>query len=1057
MNITNLAIKKSLTIFVLIFLIIFVGFMSYVSMPRESAPDIEIPYIIVKTIYFGVSPSDMETLITNPLEKKLKKLKNVEEIMSTSGDSFSSISIEFKTDVDIEDALRRVKEKVDEAKPDLPADAEDPEVIEINLSEIPIMIINVSGEYGLVKLKEVAELLKDRIETVKGVLDVILSGGLEREIQVIVDKEKLKKYGLSLNQISSVVSAENINIPGGNIDIGNAKYLIRIPGEFEEINEINNIIVDAPDGKPIYIRDIATVKDAFKEKETYSRLNNKESVSLSVQKRSGQNIIHIAQKVKKILQEEKNAMPTTTEISIIADQSDDISGLVDELENSIILGLLLVVLVLYMFMGKRNAFFVGVAIPLSMLVTFSVLHLMNITLNMVLLFGLILSLGMLVDNAIVIVENIYRFVEEGMDKVEAAKKATAEVAWPVIASTATTIAVFVPLLYIPGIPGKFMKFLPISVITTISASLFVAMIINPVICANYMSGKKERIKNKKTDKGRYERFQKSYKAVLEWSLNNRRKVLLSSISIFFATIFLFKVTNPGFEFFPDITPSQIYMRITTSADSNVDYTNSTVRDIENKILSHKNISKIITTIGSNQGNIFSAGNTQSNIGMIIVEFKEGKERIENPYDTIAWIRKQIKSIPGAEIEIEKEAMGPPSGSPIGIKIAGKNYKKLSEYSIQIKKIMEKVGGIVDIKDDYIKGKPEIIIKINKEKAALLEVNTSLIASTIRTAIYGSKISVYREEDEEYDITLMLPKNKKDGIKILEELYIAGPEGVQIPLIELAEIYTSIGMGSIQHLDSERVITVTASPEEGYLADERLKTLAQELNTFEVASGYKFSFVGESKHKDIMSNYLKKAFIIALFLIAIILVTQFNSLLLPIIIMCSVFLSIIGVLLGLIIFHRPFGIVMTGIGTISLAGVIVNNAIVLIEYIQQLRESGKDKMTAVIEAGVIRLRPVILTAVTTILGLVPMTFGINFNFKNFYNNLMSINPISNLFESIELGSQSTEFWGSMGSSVTIGLAVGTILTLIVVPVLYISLDNLKEKILLRNSVQKRRYK
>jgi multidrug efflux pump len=1045
MYITDLSIKNSLTIFVLIFILIFVGFLSYTAMPREAAPDIQIPYIIVNTLYLGVSPSDVETLITNPIEKKLKKLKNVKQITSTSGDSFSSIIVEFEASEDIDEALRKVKEKVDEAKKDLPNDTEDPEILEINLSEIPIMVVNISGDFGLVRLKNIAENIKDQLETIKGILDITISGGLEREIKVLVDKNSLKKHELSLNQISQAINYENVNIPGGNIDIGSSKYLIRIPGEFKNPQEIENIVIDTPGDKPIYIRDVAKVIDHFKERESYSRLNNKESVSLSIQKRSGENVIAIANKVKSVLEQNKKKLPQTIEIAIIADQSKEISQMVDELENSIVLGLILVIAVLFLIMGKRNAFFVGIAIPLSLLVSFIFLNTQGFTLNMVLLFSLILSLGMLVDNAIVIVENIYRFLEEGYSKIEAAKKATHEVSWPVISSTATTIAVFFPIMFMPGIPGKFMRFLPIGVITTITASLFVALIINPVICAHLM--KKPKKKNKKDiENSKFSKIQNRYKNILIWSLNNRKRVIISSLAAFFLSIFLFLVTSPGVEFFPEVTPDQIYIDMKAPEENNVDGTNEIASSIEAFLFTNKNIERIITTVGKAGGTAFAEGATKSSEGRIIVEFKDKENRIENPNKTITWIRKKLKDIPGADIKINKEDMGPPTGSPIGVKVSGPNYLVLVEQAKKIKNVMENMPGIVDIKDDYVSGRPEIVIDIDREKAAILGLNTMMIASTIRTAIQGNQVSVFREDNDEYDITLMFPKSKKRGIKILEELFIAGPEGVQIPLLEVAKISTKAGMGSIQHLDSDRVITISAQPQEGFLANDRMKALDKKLKTIKFESGYSVSFVGESEMQDTMARFLKKSFFIALFLIALILVTQFNSLLLPIIIMCSIFLSIMGILLGLVVFHRPFGIMMTGIGVISLAGVIVNNAIVLIDYIRQLRERGLDKVEAVIQAGVVRLRPVMLTAITTVLGLVPMTFGINFNFKYFFLNFFKVNPISNLFHSIEIGSQSTEFWGSMGSAVTIGLVVGTVLTLLIVPVLYVSLTNLKHSFL-----------
>jgi len=1047
MSITNLAIKNHLTVFVLVLLIIITGTMAYVTLPREAAPDITIPYVIVQAMYLGVSPADIETLITNPIEKKLKALENVKNIRSTSADNMSIVTVEFLSGTDINDAVRKVKDRVDQAKTDLPADAEDPQVIEINLSNMPIMVINISSDAGLIKLKTIADELKDNIEAVKGILEVTIAGELEREILIQPDMGQLKKYKLSFDTISKAIQAANINIPGGTIDVGGSKYLIRIPGEFKNTKQIENIVADTINGTPIYIRDIARVIDTFKEKTSYSRLNNKDSISLSIQKRSGENLIAIADKIKTIINEEKVNLPSSTKLNILADQSIEIKDMVNELENSIMLGLVLVVLALFLFMGIRNSIFVATAIPLSMLISFNVLQLMGITLNMVCLFSLILVLGRLVDDSIVIVENIYRHIQEGYSRIEAARIATHEVAWPVISSTLTTVAAFTPLLFMPGIAGQFMRYIPIVVIITILASLFVALVINPVFCAVFMTvSKKKRTRDEKSEvyvqKTTIVSF---YRKVLIQALAHKKATILLSLLAFVFSICLFGIANTGFEFFPATTPTKVYINIKAPDGANLQYTNQIVSSIERIMFKHPNIDRIISTVGSQNGAgpSFSLGASNSQLGTVIAEFKEVGKRTESPVKTIAWIRNRINKIPGAEIEIVKESMGPPTGAAIGIKVSGKDYFVLSNYAQQIKNILHSLPGVIDIKDDYSKGRQEIIIDINRDKAARVNADTAMIASIVRGAIQGSKVSVYREGNEEYDITLRLPLEQRVDINNIEQLNIAAKEGIQVPLGEIATVRTSGGINSINHFDSDRVITLQANPAEGYLAAERLQVIAKKLKNFKLWTGYKIGFVGESEMRDEMGGYLKKAFVIALLLIALVLITQFNSLLLPVIIMSSVLLSLIGIFLGLVIFHRPFGIVMTGIGIITLAGVIVCNAIVLIDFIQQLRARGFDRYSAVITAGAVRLRPVLLTAITTILGLVPMTFGINFDFKLFFASIFSGNLLG-LIKVIDIGGKSTEFWGSMGSAVTIGMATGTILTLVVVPSLYIIFDDWREK-------------
>lgn len=1038
MKLTNFAISKSLTVFVLIALLVFGGITAYVQMPREAAPDITIPYIMVQTLYFGVSPSDMETLVTNEMESKLKGIADVKEITSTSGDSYSLVVIEFIQNVDIDDALQKVKDKVDEAKSELPADAEDPVVFEINFSDMPVLVMNIAGDYSEDKLKKIAEDLQDQIQTVTGVLDVQIAGGLDREVHIIADQNKLNQYNLGLTDISKTIKNENMNLPGGDVKIGKSNYLLRIPGEFKKISQIKDLIISENNGKPVYLRDVAKVADSYKEKETYSRYNGRNSISISVQKRSGENIVRVCDDIKDIVSEFKSTFPSGTELDYITDYSEEILDMVTELENSIMLGMFMIVAVLFLFMGFRNAMFVGIALPLSMLVSFIVLHyILGITLSMVTLFGLILALGMLVDNAIVIVENIYRYLEEGHNRVKAAKLATAEVAWPVIASTATTIAAFVSLLYMPGIMGEFMKFIPICVITTISSSLFVALIINPVICASFLKKKIKHVHHNK----KWEKFVGLYKIALIKAIKHKKTTIFLSIFTFIFSIVLFMVANGKFEFFPSTTPTEIYVDIHTKTGSNIEHTNLIAEKIENILQTNLNIKKVVSTIGV-AGE--SSKNNDSSYARIIAVFNEGKERIESPLKTIDWIRDFTSKIPGIEVTVAQDNHGPPTGEPINIQISGSDFSVLLKISEDIKNVMNSINGIVDIKDNYDQGKTEIIVNVNREQATRLGTSTAQIASTIRTAVKGEEISTFREFNEEYDIILRLKKEQRNDLAKIEQLLVAGNDGM-IPILNVADIKIEKGIGTIKHLDSKKLIEITADVSSGSNANQKLNEIKKILSKKDFPSGYFIKYGGENEDMQIMADYLNKAFVFAIFLIGMILISQFNSIFIPIVIISSVFLSLIGIFLGLVFFNKPFGIVMTGIGVISLAGVVVNNAIVLVDYITQLRKEGMDREEAIITAGTVRLRPVLLTALTTILGLFPMSFGINYDFKNLFNNLFNTNIFSNLINSFVIGGESTEMWGSMGSALTIGLIVGTILTLIVLPSIYIAIDDLMIKI------------
>ncbi|HAA78212.1 TPA: AcrB/AcrD/AcrF family protein, partial [Candidatus Latescibacteria bacterium] len=554
MKITEYAISKRVTVYVLVVLMVLAGTSTYMALPREASPDIEIPFIIVKTAYIGASPEDVENLVTRKIEKKLQGLENVKDMYSTSAEGISTIQIAFIAGIDIDDVLQKVKDKVDLAKQDLPGDAEDPIVSEVNFSNIPIMIVNMSGDYGLVRLKEVAEDLSDEIEVVPGVLEVRLAGGLEREVKVDVDPDRLAVYEMSLQDVVDAIQRENVTLPGGSMDIGSYRYSVRVPGEVQEVSEIAGLVIKAANGRPVYIRDIAEVTYGFAEPASYARLNAQPCVSLSVIKRSGENLIEISDSVKELLTELQPRFPLGTMVSVQGDQSEDIRMMVKDLENNIMSGLILVVAVLFFFMGFRNAVFAGVAIPLSMLISFVVIDAMGMTLNMVVLFSLILALGMLVDNAIVIVENIYRHVQNGKSRADGAYVGTSEVAIPVITSTLTTLCAFAPMIFWPGIMGEFMKYLPITLIVALSSSLVVGLIMNPTFCASFM-----RVDPVTGDDSRLNRVLDRYQVVLDQALDRPGRTILLACSTLVGVIVIYGVLGHGVEFFPDVDPRKAYV------------------------------------------------------------------------------------------------------------------------------------------------------------------------------------------------------------------------------------------------------------------------------------------------------------------------------------------------------------------------------------------------------------------------------------------------------------------------------------------------------------------
>ncbi|MCA9300167.1 MAG: efflux RND transporter permease subunit, partial [Phycisphaerales bacterium] len=745
MVVTNWSIKHGVTVFVLIVVLTMAGLLSYQNLPREAAPDITIPYVMVTTPYYGVAPSDIETLVTNPIEEELEQLKDVEEIRSTSAEGASIISIEFAPSIDIDTALQNVRERVDSAQPELPADAEDPIITEISFSEFPIMMVNISGEVGLGHLKEIAERLQDDLEGISGVLEVALVGGLEREINIEADPDLLEFYRVSLGELVSTIQSSNLNTPGGSVDVGEMQFLVRVPAEFESAAELEDLIIREEDGYPIRVRDVATVVDGFEEQATYSRLSGVESVSLSITRRAGENIIRITDEAKAIIDRYTIEYDDLVSFTVLADVSDDIRMQVGELENNILTGLILVAVVLLFFMGGlRNALFVAFAIPMSMLISFSLLAALGITLNIVVLFSLVLALGMLVDNAIVIVENIYRHVSMGKTRVQASMDGTAEVAWPVIASTATTVGAFLPMMFWPGIMGEFMKFLPLTVIIVLSSSLFVALIINPVLCSVMIRIPKQ-AQEAEGEVDELEALPKNfiykiYGATLRFAVGHRAVVLVIVALTFFGTFAAFSKTDNGVELFPSTTPEVFYVNVSLPDGSNVEASDRVVRYIERFLGEQENILHFVADVGAGNGSQmdFGAGGTAPHRSQITVELLAADDQVEDPYVTIDRIRQFAHDIPGARVEIVAEEGGPPSGPPVNIELVGEDRDALAELAGVISRQIRDVPGLVNLQDDYEAGRTEVTVQVDRDVVSDYGLTAWDVADTVRTAINGTE-------------------------------------------------------------------------------------------------------------------------------------------------------------------------------------------------------------------------------------------------------------------------------------------------------------------------------
>ena len=1104
-RLSSFAVDHPTMVLVLTFIVLAMGLNAYVTVPKESSPEIVIPNVIVNTIYPGVAPKDIETLLTRPIEEELNTIGDVKEITSVSTEGYSSINVEFEAGVDMDEALAKVREKVDIAKPELPAAAEEPQIFEINFSEFPIMQVNISGPYSLVRLRDVAEDLQDALEQIPTVLEVQRSGGLEREVKVDVDLAKLKFYDLAFDDVVEAIQLENVTVPGGSIDVGEMKYLVRVPGEFETTAPIAEIVIKMRNGRPVYVRDVARVDFGFKDRDSFARLDGDPVVSLAVKKRSGENIIETARDVRAAIAGMQTSFPPGTVVTITSDQSEDIEEMVASLENNIISGLILVVAVLLFFLGARTAWFVGLAIPMSMLLSFIVLKSAGITMNMVVLFSLILALGMLVDNAIVVVENIYRFREQGFDRKQAAKYATGEVALPIVASTATTVAAFLPMVFWPGIVGEFMKFLPYTLIITLSSSLFVALVIVPTLCSLFLSLEHSpRVPLKPAARrtllgaaglaflallatnwltavlliatvglvwafhhylagplGRWFMDRAlpavidNYERRLRWALDHRGTVLGIAFGGLVMAIVVYSLVGPGVEFFPeDIPPATVYVQVNAPVGTRVERTDSIVRRIERELgglEGRQDVASVVATVGSQVSNDFSGAGGGTHLATVAVNFADFQDRTTDVFQTLEAMRRTVgQGIAGADISVDRPADGPPTGLPVTIEIAGEHadtLRLLADRAVRLLEASPVFAKLEGLESDMAAGRPELVVDVDREKAALYGLNTNQIGRTVRAAINGVEASKFRDGKEEYDITVRLAPEYREDLSALERLTLVPDDGGQVPLSSVARLQVGRGVSDVRRKDLDRVATVSSDVRSGYNANAVLAEVQTTLEDFVAGlpAGYQLRYAGSQEEQAEAQAFLSAAFLIALMLIGFILVWQFDSVTKPLIIMTSVILSTIGVLLGLIVFQMPFGIIMTGVGVISLAGVVVNNAIVLIDYTDLLRlRDGLTRREAVVRAGRTRFRPVVLTAITTVLGLIPLSVGLNIDFLGLYSALQP---------DFYWGGEQAAWWGQMGIAVIVGLSFATVLTLVVVPCTYSLLDDL-DKVLAKHFVSKR---
>lgn len=1070
-KLSSWAISNKSTVAVITLIVVLGGLLSYTSMPRENFPEIIVPQIYVGTPYPGNSALDVEKLITKRLEKEINSITGVDKITSNSIQGYSSINVEFNFDITPSEALQKVKDKVDiaMADKDFPKDLPtEPSITEMNFSEqMPIMNINLSGDFSMDQLKEYGEHLEDEIEKLAEISSVDIRGIQEKELEVAVDLYKMEASKISFNDIENAIAYENRSVSGGDILENGTRRTVRVVGEFKDPLGVQNIIVKSEKGNIVYLRDIAEVQFKEQEKQSYAREYSQPVVMLDVKKRSGQNLLKASSKIDAIIEESKaSVFPDNLVISKTNDQSNDTRTMVADLENSIVLGVILVVAVLYFFLGFRNALFVGIAIPLSMFLSFIILSSIGVTLNTMVLFSLVIALGMLVDNGIVVVENVYRLMDEGMPRMKAAKLGVGEVALPIIASTATTLAAFFPLILWDGIIGKFMQWLPITLIIVLSSSLFVALVINPMLISLYM-----KIAPKKDKVTFVNKLENIYEKFLIKNLKGKKPyaIVVGTFALLFVAIGLMSTFPPKVLFFPNTEAKQVFVFLEYPIGTDIEDTNLLSKrieaDIENHLKKYEKdgenflVTSVIGQVGegtSDPSKGQSGGNTP-NKARITVDFVKFQDRQGvSSEQVLIDIRNVINNYPGVSIVVDKPADGPPTGSPINLEIKGDDYELILETANNLKAFINaaNIPGIEELKLDIDQGKPELLVSVDRQKARRLGVSTGQIGANLRTALYGKEVSTYKDLTDDYPINIRLnEKFRYNRTSLLNQKITFRDQGSgqikQVPISAIATTENQSSFSAVKRIDLDRVVTLYSNVLNDYNPTQVNDNIRELITDFEIPKGVNINFTGEQEKQAKEMAFLSKALLIAVSIIFLILVAQFNSATTPIIISISVFLSLIGVLFGLLIFRMDFVILMTMIGIISLAGIVVNNAIVLIDYInliiarkrKELNLNSSEKLSSsqllecVVEGGKTRLRPVLLTAMTTILGLLPLALGININFKTL---VIELNP------NFYIGGENVAFWGPMGWAIIYGLTFATFLTLVVVPILYYLINKIKTK-------------
>lgn len=1036
--IIDAALSHARMVILSLVLLLVAGFLAYQAMPKESDPDVNIPIVYALLTLEGISPEDSERLLLRPVEQELRAIEGVKEMRSMAYQGGGSVLLEFDAGFDIDQALQDVRDKVDQAKADLPEDADEPTVHEVNLSLFPVLVVSLSGDLPQRTLISLADRLQDKLEGIDSVLEARLAGDREEQVEMIIDPLLLESYGLDANDIATLIGRSNRLVAAGNIDTGQGRFAIKVPGLFETASDILDMPLKVNGDAVVRVRDVATLRRAYKDAETYARIDGKPAVALEISKRTGENIIETIEKVKRVVEAERQFWPPQVDVTYSQDRSSDIRIMLTDLENNLISAIVLIMIVTVATLGLRSSILIGVAIPGSFLIGILVLAAFGLTINIVVLFSLILAVGILVDGATVMAEFADRKMAEGLPPREAYGLGAKRMAWPIIASTATTAAAFLPLLFWPGVVGEFMKFMPMTVSATLAASLLMALVFVPVLGATF--GRREGVTDPERmkalargdhhDLAQVGGFIGFYVGILNGALRHPGKVVLAATLILVGLWTAYALYGRGVEFFPEVEPDVAVLHVHGRGNLSIDERDALMREVEQQVLAmddERNEFDAIYTVTLGSASTQGDDKAEDVIGTVQLEFGEWDQR-RKADEILAEIRDRTAPLAGIFVEPRKQEGGPPVGKPIQMQLASRFPELLDPAIERLRAFVQGMPGVIDVEDTRAVPGIEWEITVDRAEAAKYGVDVTTVGSSVQLVTRGLKFGEFRPDDakDEIDIVARYPTAAR-SINELDQIRVPAGDGFA-PISNFVVRDARPKVGIINRVDGERVLLVKADVLPGVLADNKVREIRAWLDQAELDPQITVSFKGEDEEQQESQAFLVKAFLAALFLIAIILLTQFNSFYSTVLILSAIVMSTVGVMIGLLALDQPFGIVMNGIGVIALAGIVVSNNIILIDTFDQIRDSERTPREAILRTCAQRVRPVLLTAVTTVLGLVPMMFGVNIDF---------------VLREVTIGAPSTQWWIQLSTAIVFGLTFATVLTLIVTPSALMVRENVRD--------------